>query len=263
MRHRWVAVVGLAPAGFLACGASGVTFSGKRQAPVVDTVQVGLGDRAPAGQRRLGRLAAECTPVDAGEGLDGVRLSDLSCSRAFLMAALKERAASVGGTFLAELQCVARGKSADAALRCSADVFGPVDVESFVAPAAKLPAVNVDPRAPAASGAPPLGLVHEAWRIRVDFWPSPGQAPRGAVRPEDVAEIDSPRVGQVPLGDLRAHCDADCSLDSVRTALRAAAGRLGATSLVGVRCIEEEAAPSCVASVSQLASYGEAPGEAR
>jgi hypothetical protein len=262
MRHRRVAGIGLCVAGLVGCAAGGVSFSGKGQPQVVDSRQIGVGDRAPDGQRRLGRLAADCTPVEATEGLDGARLSDLTCSQPFLMAALKERAASAGGAFLVEPRCVGRGKSPDAALRCSAEVWGPVEVASFVAPEDEPRAVNVDPRAPAVPGAPPLGRVAEAWRVRVDFWPTPGQQGRPAVDPAEVAEIDFERVGQVTLGDLRAHCDADCSLESVRVALRAAAGRIGATSLVGVRCIEEEGAPSCVASVTLLASNGEPRGEA-
>jgi hypothetical protein len=261
MLQRWVAAIGLGAVGLLACGAGGVSFSGKGQPRVVETAQVGVGDRAPAGQRRLGRLAADCTPVEAGEGLEGARLSDLTCSRAFLMAALKERAAAAGGAFLVEPRCVATGKSPDAALRCSAEVWGPVEVAGFVPPTEARRAVNVDPRAPAVPGAPPLGRVAEAWRVRVDFWPGPGQQSRPLVDPADVAEVDFPRVGQVTLGDLRSRCDSDCSLESVRVALRAAAGRIGATSLVGVRCIEQEGTPSCVASASLLASNGEPPGE--
>lgn len=262
MLHRWVAAFGLSAGGLLACGAGGVTFSGKGQPQVVETAQVGVGDRAPAGQRRLGRLMADCSPVEAAEGLDGARLSDLTCSRAFLMAALKERAAAAGGAFLVEPRCVARNKAPDAPLRCSAEVWGPVEVARFVPPTEAPRAVNVDPRAPAVPGAPPLGLVAEAWRVRVDFWPAAGGQGRPAVDPAEVAELDFQRVGQVMLGDLRAHCDADCSLGSVRVALRAAAGRIGATSLVGVRCIEEEGVPSCVASASLLA-YSEPPGEVR
>lgn len=262
MLHRWVAITGLFAGGLVGCGAGGVSFSGKGQPRVVDSAQIGVGDRAPAGQRRLGRLAADCTPLEAAEGLDGARLSDLTCSRSLLMAALKERAAAAGGVFLIEPRCVARGKSRDAALRCSAEVWGPVEIGSFVSPTEAPRAVNVDPRAPAVPGAPPLGRVAEAWRVRVDFWPAPGQQRHPAVDPAEVAEIDFARVGQVMLGDLRAHCDADCSMESVRVALRAAAGRIGATSLVDVRCIEEEATPSCVAGVSLLASYGEPPGEA-
>lgn len=262
MLHRWVAALGLGAGGLLACGAGGVSFSGKGQPRVVDTAQVGVGDRAPAGQRRLGRLMADCAPVDAAEGLDGARASDLTCSRSFLMAALKERAAAAGGAFLVEPRCVTRGKSPDAPLRCSADVWGPVEVADFVPPRKAPRPVNVDPRAPAVPGAPPLGRVAEAWRVRVDFWPTPGHAGRPAVDPAEVAELDFARVGQVTLGDLRAYCDADCSLESVRVALLAAAGRIGATSLVGVRCIEEDATPSCVASVSRLA-YVELPGEVR
>lgn len=261
MHHGWVAVAGLGAAGLLACGASGVTFSGKTQPRVIDSARVQVGDRPPAGQRPLGRLAAECTPVRAEERLDGVRLSDLSCSRDFLMAALKERAAGVGGAFLIEPRCGARGKSETAALSCSAEVWGPAGGAALAPPAEAPRALNVDPLAPAVPGAPPLGRVAEAWRVRVDFWPAPGLETGAAVRPAEIAEYAYHRVGHVRLGDLRARCEADCSLESLRIALRAAAGSVGATSLVGVRCIQQEQAPSCIASASRLAS--EPAGEVR
>lgn len=266
MLHRWVAFAGLGAAGLglLACGAGGVYFSGKGQPPRVEPAQVASGDRAPAGQRRLGQLTVDCSPVDAAEGLDGAWLSDVSCSQALLLAALKERAASEGGTFLLDPRCSGEGgsgsSSPSATVRCSAELWGPVDGAAFNTPPVPERPVNVDPRGPAAPGAPPLGSVAEAWRVRIDFWPAPGQAPRAPVAPEQVAEVDFPRVGQVSLGDLRAQCrEQDCSEGSARTALRAAAARVGATSLVAIRCVRgPDDAPACVANAAALA-HDEAP----
>jgi hypothetical protein len=100
-----------------------------------------------------------------------------------------------------------------------------------------------------------MGSVGEAWRVRIELWPAPSQAPRPPVAPEQVAEIDFPRVGQVSLADLRAHCcEEKCSEGSVRMALRAAAARVGATSLVAIRCVRgPDDAPACVASAAALA----------
>jgi hypothetical protein len=108
----------------------------------------------------------------------------------------------------------------------------------------------VDPRGPAAPLAPAFGSVAEAWRVRVDYWPAPGQVAREPVTPEQVAEIDFPRAGFVRLGDVRARGDKSCSSDTVRGALRAAAARAGATSVVDVRCVVEDDTQLCVASIA-------------
>jgi hypothetical protein len=101
----------------------------------------------------------------------------------------------------------------------------------------------------------------EAWRVHVDFWPARGRVGRPAIDPRDVAEVSFAQQGHDRLGDLRAQCSSDCSVSSARAALRAAAGAIGATSLVGVRCIDGPE-PSCVASVTVLASHDEPLAEA-
>ena len=54
----------------------------------------------------------------------------------------------------------------------------------------------------------------------------------------------------VVLGSVRAQADSDRRMDSVRGALRAAAARAGATSLVGVRCIAADGEQTCIASIA-------------
>lgn len=228
-----------------------MSYTGASQRRVLDPARLESGDQAPPGQHRLGRLSARCTLADAHGGLDGVRLSDVACSTAFLQAALRERAARAGGTFLVDLRCdPARAELAPGgAARCSADVWGPREPARVAASREPSP-VNVDPRGPAAPLAPAFGSVEEAWRVSVDYWPAPRQTQRAPIGPDQVGEIDFPRVGFTRLGDVRARADESCSLDTLRGALRAAAARLGATSVVGVRCVAEGDTRSCVASVA-------------
>jgi hypothetical protein len=235
---------------FAACAANGVTYSGASQPPVLDPARLGSGDEAPPDQHQLGRIGARCTLADAGGGLDGVALSDVGCSTALLQAALRERAARAGGTFLVDLHCApAEAELAPgSAATCSANVWGLND-PARVAGTEPL-RVNVDARGPAAPLAPAFGAVEEAWRVRVDYWPVPGQKVRTPVAADQVGEIDFPRVGFTRLGDVRARADESCSIDTLRGALRAAAARIGATSVIGVRCIAEGDTQSCVASVA-------------
>ncbi len=254
MRRRWLSVAGLLAVPLLGCGPSGFSFSGTSQPPVVGPASVASVERAPDGQRRLGELKVECTRVDVRAGLDGARLSDVSCSRVLLLAMLSEGAAKVGGSFLVAPHCTpglaAGEQELEGTLRCKAESWGPADVAHFEAPAARALPVNVDPRAPAAPGAPTLGSVEEAWRVRVDFWPAPGRVAVAAIDPESVFEIDFPRVGQVSLGDVRTRCAERCSPESVRGAVRAAAARIGATHVVGVRCIGGSDEQQCLAGVA-------------
>jgi hypothetical protein len=133
---------------------------------------------------------------------------------------------------------------------CDATVYGPADPKAFTAPEPQPLAVNVDPLGAVAPGAPGLGSALEAWRIELDFWAAPGSVPKAPRDPEAVREVDFPEVGQRRLADLSAHCDERCSVDSVRRGLRAAAAWLGGTTLVHARCIQTDAAVSCLGSVS-------------
>jgi hypothetical protein len=263
MLHRWVAVVGLGALGLSACGASGVHFAGQSQDSVVEAAAVRSLDVAPAGQRRLGRLTVGCTRLAAGEDWDQARLSDLSCGAALLSAAMRQRAAQVGGVFLVQPQCGTPDTTGAARLVCAAEVWGPSRVAEFRAPPVAAPPLNVDPRAPAAPGAPELALADEAWRVSVERWPPAGQPRRTAMDPEHIVEVDFAPVGQISFGDLRATCQEACAESSVRMGLVAAAAQLGATHLVDVRCVEAGEGRVCVASAAGPQVLAEPLAEAR
>jgi hypothetical protein len=55
-----------------------------------------------------------------------------------------------------------------------------------------------------------------------------------------VAEQTVMPVQNVVLGDLVARCAGECSEPAMRESLRSAAGRVGASDLVGVRCLSED-----------------------
>jgi hypothetical protein len=229
-----------------------VSYTGDSQRKLLDPGQLESGDQAPSGLRRLGHLAAGCRLAAAGEGLDGVALSDVGCSTALLSAALRERAADAGGTFLVDWRCgPSSGKLAPGdRANCSADVWGPREPATYSSAGEPAPS-NAEPRGPAAPLAPVYGSSSEAWRVRLDYWPAPGQKARPPVAPEQVSEIDFPRVGFVRLGDVRARADGPCSTETLRGALRATAARVGATSVVDVRCINDDT-QFCVASLAAL-----------
>lgn len=235
---------------FAACAANGLSYSGATQRRVLDPARLGSGDEAPPGQHRLGRLSAKCTLADAEDGLDGVVLSDVACSTAFLQGALRERAANAGGTFLVDFRCepAQQGLEAGDSAACSAEVWGPRAPDGAAATAEQ--PVHVDPRGPAAPLAPAFGSVDEAWRVRVDYWAAPGQKTRAPLGPDRVGEIDFPRVGFVRLGDVRARADRSVSLGSLRGGLLAAAARVGATHVVDARCVTDGDTQFCVASVA-------------
>jgi hypothetical protein len=255
MRCNWVAGVVWGAVGVCGCSASGVHFAGSRQAAVVSAAQVDSAEQAPGGLERLGKLSVECHPGDPAEQPDSLRLSDLSCSPSLLRAALREAAADAGGSFLTLPECRQQHKTAGGSSRvsrysCDASVYGPADPKAFTAPAPQPLALNVDPQGAVAPGAPGLGSALQAWRIEIDFWAPPGSARSTPRDPDAIGEIDFPQVGQRRLGDLSARCDEGCSVESVRRGLRAAAAWLGGTTLVAARCIQTDAAVSCLGSVS-------------
>lgn len=260
-RPYWARIAGLLilPA-FAACGAGAVSYSGSTQRALLEPAQLGSGDEAPAGLQRLGHVSAGCQLADASGGFEGVRASDLACSPAFLRAAVRQRAAQSGGTFLVDAECDPEGDALPPGTRrasCSADVWGPREATAGSASAA------LEAPWPAATLAPPFREVDEAWRARVDYWPAPGVAARPPVADAQVGEVDFPRVGLTRLGDVRARADGACSVDTLRAALRAAAARVGATRVIDVRCATSDEAPFCIASLAAPEAIEPALAEAR
>ncbi|HTV22754.1 MAG TPA: hypothetical protein VMG12_28890 [Polyangiaceae bacterium] len=233
---------------FAACGAGAVSYSGASQRASLEPARLGFGDRAPADLHQLGHVTAGCKLADPSGGFEGVRSSDLACSPAFLKAALRERAAKAGGTFLVDLDCDPEGDAMPPVTRrasCSADVWGPRQEGA----AASTPGAGEPPWPPAMSS-PPFRETDEAWRALVDYWPAPGVAARSPLADAQVGEVDFPRAGFARLGDVRARADGPCSIDTLRAALRAAAARVGASSVVDVRCVSTDDAPFCIASLA-------------
>jgi len=256
------AFIGAAALGWalLGCGAAGAEFSGQARSPVSEPEHVALVATVPPAFERIGDVVVTCENLKPGSSLDGARLADLACSPELLVAALQDRAAEVGGSLLAGLGCAVRRST----LECWGDVYTPAGGKR---PAVVQVPVNVDPLATGALGAPPRGFVADAWRVRVDAWPrkapaqSKEQKGEGAARraPSAVQELAVPSMAELPIGDLRASCDSGCNSLSVREALRAAAAHIGASSVVGVRCVQAEAGTTCVASASLLEVPEDAP----
>ena len=250
MRHGsavlLLGVQGLVAVAASGCASSGLRFSGVTQKPWTIPSHVSLVDRPPPAHTRLGSVTADCTPLADGEPLVEVRLSDLSCSRQLLVAALKDRAAAAGGNFLVGAACD-EGTVSDR-LSCRGEVWAPEEGDRLAPMAIEL-AVNVDPLGPAAPGAPPLGSVDDAWEVAVNFAPLGADSAVVSIGPAEIAEFDFPRVGFRRLGDARARCEGECSELSLRNALTAVAAHVGGASLVGVRCVRLEAL-ECVAGVT-------------
>jgi hypothetical protein len=214
---------------------SGVQFSGSRQPVVMQAQRVEVGAHPPQGLERLGEVSAECKSLDPDADVKDARASDLGCSAGLLHAALREGAAESGGSFLTQPACEekrAGGAARPSWIGCQGEVWGPEAARTAVAQPS------------------PFESARDAWRIRIDFWPAAKgkRAPLGDA--DSVAEVDFPRVGQVKLGDLSARCDAGCAQGSMHRGLRAAAAWLGASTVVGVRCIQQDQALTCAASIS-------------
>jgi hypothetical protein len=236
MQGKWVEVaVALGACALAGCAGGGVQFSGSRQPAVTQAEGIEVGAHPPDGLERLGDVSAECKSLDPDAEVKDARASDLGCSASLLQAALREGAAEAGGSFLTQPACEEE-RDGDAVrpswIGCDGEVWGP---EKAGAEAARLP---------------PFESARDAWRIRIDFWPVTNGKRRPLGDAESVAEIDFPRVGQVKLGDLSARCDSGCAEGSMHRGLRAAAAWLGACTVVGVRCIQQEQALSCAASIS-------------
>lgn len=222
----------------LACGAAGVTFDGTARSRWLEPRDVAIADVPPQGHERLGKVAAQCAPLDTEGALRDARFSDLACSPGLLVAALRDRAAEVGGSVLVALRCDRDDIS------CEAGVWAPRPGVPRAAVSER--PLNEDPQAAVVPGGPPRGHTADAWRVVVSSWSV--SAARAPSDPSRIEELAIPRVGLIHVGDLEASCAAGCARESLRAALRAAASRLGATSVAGVRCIQQDARASCIAS---------------
>ena len=210
--------------------------------PPVPPERITRAGTMPAGYERVSAVVASCRSIDRVEALDGEPLDNFDCNRARLERVLAERASEASAEMLVGVSCGRDGRL----LRCTATA---ARAESGVRRAKAAP--DPDP------GPVPGPAVVERWDepsasaaedIEIDFELAGKLRPRRARRAADVGEAAALPVSHVDIGILTARCDADeCSPRELRQALRIAAGALGASDLVGVRCFERRRVRECVA----------------
>jgi hypothetical protein len=198
----------------------------------------------PGGYVAIGRVVASCSSLGGFQATDGEPLASFDCGRARLERVLAEEAGDAGGDLLVGTSC---GRDASV-LRCSATAARPEE------PRARIEPPDSD-RGPV-PGARAIGRWDEprasaSLVIRVDFEPSVERFERRGRAAADVAEVAQLPVSHRELGMLTTRCDEDeCELRELRHGLRVAAGGLGASDLVGVRCFGRNDVRECVASVA-------------
>ena len=188
------------------------------------------------GYEVLGDVVSRCRADDGVVEFDGESLADVDCSDALLLAGLREKAASVGGTALVGLRCVAVPESKGELLAsevhsCSAFVAAATDAAPMEHGAAR----------PDEAFAPPYASPREAFRVSVSVVPSEATPlRRKAISSDSVAELAVVPPGRVVVGDIVAACSDECGRAAVRQGVRAAAGRVGATDVVGISCVHRD-----------------------
>ncbi len=216
--------------GALACASSGVHFSGRAEPSLARPGALRDLEVLPYGYQRIGRVSARCSLIEGERPRNGARLVDVDCTESRLMAAIRERAAEVGGEALVGTRCRSRIRSQNddsvtLALSCEASVARPSDDTLAHRPLLGEVLAEDDPARAA-----------EAWQIRVFFTPGPGSPERPPRRPEGVREVPLLPLADVRLGDLTTSCKCGCTQEGARRGLLAAAGRYGATDVVDLRC---------------------------
>jgi hypothetical protein len=216
--------------GFAGCAgrARPVEFQGHPAERVVAPEGVLETSVVPRDAERLGRLFVRCRLVTATESFSERRLLDVDCSEARLRRLLREAAAEQGGDVLAESSC----QQSSSAVSCRAVLA------RQSAPLSPRPAL---PAARAADVRGELGawvfVNYEAARVRHVAPP--------VLAEENVGDVAVRSPAHVTVGTLETRCD-ECSELSARDALRIAAGRLGASDVVGVRCVSEGSEQRCL-----------------
>jgi hypothetical protein len=191
---------------------------------------------------RLGGADASCVLPLSPRRLEGVSLLDLDCSPTRLTWLLREQAAAEGGDALTRPTCRSeRISGGRVRIRCSAGVLK----------SGESPRRERDERALPGVPAELVARVDEpnaevAKRILIDYSPLRVEAPRRPLRGDLVHEQSVLPVTHVALGDVIVRCAGDCPTDSLRSAVRIAAGRVGATDVVRIRCAEQPGGALCL-----------------
>ena len=216
-----------------------VAFTGRARPPIVAPEKLLITSTLPAGHRELGQATASCVLTSA-RSLRGAWLSDVDCSEQRIRAAIRERAAAVGGTVLVALECRSerrRSPRSDAvwvAVRCDTTVAAP----------------RTAPEGPRQPKSSPTHGATEAWRIRVDYQPVLEVARRAPRAPDTVRELATMPPSHLRLGDIITWCEEGCSERGVYDGLFATAGRMGASDVVGINCVERRGGWLCSATAA-------------
>ncbi len=212
------------PGALAACSTTrAVTFEGRPQAGLSAQAEVFETSLLPRTASPLGRLSARCIPVDVHEGFSEQPLFNVDCTESRLRSLLHQAARDNGGDVLSEIGC-----HHDSGISCEARL-GRLD------PEARLPALV----------AVPPSFAEYASDSRVSFVPALARISRDARSGDSVGDRPLSSPSHIVLGELEATCSG-CSEALTRDALRAAAGRLGASDVVGVRCASDGRGYRCL-----------------
>jgi hypothetical protein len=248
--------VGLGIASLVAAGCatqSPISYAGRTEAVIVPARGVSEAPALPSGYERLGELRGRCVLTTGFRAIDDELLSDVDCSERRLSRGLFEAAAEAGGDLLVDRQCASRSLDdrrteifcRAGVARPTADLLATRGLSTRPAPAAERPAPG--PEAVEHLDEP---SVSATFGVRVAFTPKVRGFSFPPRRADLVHELAVLPATHRALGDLVTRCERDCSQGDLRFALYAAAGRLGATEVVGVRCFSESAGSACVATAA-------------
>ena len=259
----------------MACGCApaqrqAVHYSGEEHAARIEPADLHSVERVPVGFESFGRLETSCEVWQPGGPVRERWLADLDCTVARLRDVLRDKAAAVGAEVLVRPRCGWSGTSKRNALKqvqsgrlvCRARVARPAEhlrareslgdrsrpssTPELAANATQAARLD-DPTAAA------------AWRIRVSYRPNPvavanpermhakgPRLPASAVR-----ELSDLPASHRELGTVITDCDANCSEAVMRASVRVAAARLGASDVVGVRCVPLSPGWHCVGTLAK------------
>ncbi|MBK7581940.1 MAG: hypothetical protein IPI67_17250 [Myxococcales bacterium] len=229
---------------FAGCATQGVLFDGHAEPRIARAADIQELEAVPEGYERVGRLAARCTLVEGKRAERGSLLVDVDCTESRLMAAVRERAAEVGGEALIARHCRSRISGQDensttTDISCDADVARPTGRSMAGRPLVS--GIMAEDDAPRAE---------EAWRIRVHFTATPGVPYRAPRRADHVREVPDMPGANLKIGEIVTHCKEGCSRDGMRLGLIAAAGRMGASDVVDLHCAAKGHGLLCTATAT-------------
>jgi hypothetical protein len=199
----------------------------------------------PADGELIGRVTSRCFRLEEPKDFHGAWLSDVDCSEARLVAALRSVALQVGGDAIVERRCTWRQlQSRRRRLDCEARVVrldepatGHFVVDEAAANQSRVWSLD-----------DPTGT--QAWRMRVAVFPRVHLGTQDPRRADLVVENATLPLARRHIADVRITCTERCSLDAARAAIRVVAGRLGASDVAGIACVRSGDAWECSGSVA-------------